>query len=141
MNIKTALYLSQMPTNDAQKFASVVFRKDNPGIKRCFVLDIRRTTKNQKANNLFRSFGRKITEFEFVRQSICAHAERAADKLRQGRQTCRSVSVAIQSSRFSHSTPGVYRYASKILYYTTQDSRDIIKRQWRFCRRYVARGN
>ncbi|HGJ5877236.1 MAG TPA: hypothetical protein ACHBX0_13785 [Arsenophonus sp.] len=44
--------------------------------------------KTQKRIICSRSFGRKITEFEFVRQSICAHAERAAEKLRQERQIC-----------------------------------------------------
>lgn len=127
MNIKTALDLSQLPPSDARKFGSVILERTVRELNGVSCLTLEQQQKAKKQIICFRSFGRKITEFEFVRQSICAHAERAAEKLRQQRQCCRFVRVAIQNSRFSSSEPAIYRYASKILPYPTQDSRDIIK--------------
>ncbi|HGJ5892604.1 MAG TPA: translesion error-prone DNA polymerase V subunit UmuC [Arsenophonus apicola] len=127
MNIKTALDLSQMPPSDARKFGSVILERTVRELNGVACLTLEQQQKAKKQIICSRSFGRKISEFEFVRQSICAHAERAAEKLRQQRQCCRFVRIAIQTSRFSSSEPAIYRYASKILSYPTQDSRDIIK--------------
>ncbi|MEX0425864.1 hypothetical protein KDV38_19345 [Providencia rettgeri] len=41
-------------------------------------------------------------DYELVRQSECAFAERAAEKLREEKQYCRLVTLWVQSSHFSH---------------------------------------
>ena len=48
-----------------------------------------------------RSFGDKPTELDSVSQAVCAHAERAAQKLRGERQFCRHISVFVATSPFA----------------------------------------
>ncbi|HHE6471524.1 TPA: DUF4113 domain-containing protein [Providencia rettgeri] len=49
-----------------------------------------------------RSLDHKLVDYELVRQSVCAFAERAAEKLREEKQYCRLVTLWLQSSHFSH---------------------------------------
>ncbi|HGJ5868529.1 MULTISPECIES: translesion error-prone DNA polymerase V subunit UmuC [Arsenophonus] len=127
LNINTALDLSRLPPDEARKFHSVVLERtvrELNGIS-CLTLEEQQNPKKQIICS--RSFGNKITNFDFVRQSVCARAERAAEKLREEKQFCKLINVSIQSSRFSKKTGGFYRYGSQKLTYPTQDSRDIIK--------------
>lgn len=45
-----------------------------------------------------RSFGERITEYDSMRQSVCAYAERVAEKLREDGQYCHHISVFIRTS-------------------------------------------
>nr|WP_237214242.1 hypothetical protein [Salmonella enterica] len=42
-----------------------------------------------------RSFGERVTTYEALRQAICQHAARAAEKLHGERQFCRHISVQL----------------------------------------------
>uniref|UniRef100_UPI00402BDAA7 DinB/UmuC family translesion DNA polymerase n=1 Tax=Providencia sp. PROV061 TaxID=2936777 RepID=UPI00402BDAA7 len=66
-------------------------------------------------------------DYELVRQSVCAFAERAAEKLREEKQYCRLVTLWVQSSHFSHHDPYYYRQETQALVYPTQDTREIIQ--------------
>lgn len=48
-----------------------------------------------------RSFGERVTTYEALRQAICQHAERAAEKLRGERQFCRHIAVFVKTSPFA----------------------------------------
>ena len=48
-----------------------------------------------------RSFGEKPTDEFSIHQAVCAHAERAAEKLRAERQFCKRVAVFISTSPFA----------------------------------------
>ena len=74
-----------------------------------------------------RSFVHKVMDYELVRQSVCAFAERAAEKLREEKQYCRLVTLWVQSSHFSHHEPYYYRQETQALIYPTQDTREIIQ--------------
>lgn len=45
-----------------------------------------------------RSFGERVTAYESMRQAICQHAERAAEKLRGEKQYCSHVAVFVKTS-------------------------------------------
>lgn len=45
-----------------------------------------------------RSFESRITEYQDMRQAVCAYAERAAEKLRSERQYCRQIAVFFRTS-------------------------------------------
>lgn len=48
-----------------------------------------------------RSFGERVTTYEAMRQAVCQHAERAAEKLRGERQFCRHIAVFVKTSPFA----------------------------------------
>jgi len=73
-----------------------------------------------------RSFGERITEYEQMRQAICAYATRAAEKLRSEHQYCRFISTFVKTSPFAPNETWYGNSASVKLLTPTQDSRDII---------------
>ena len=74
-----------------------------------------------------RSFGERITEYDAMRQSVCAYAERVAEKLREDRQFCHHISVFIRTSPFDTGQPGYGNTAFVRLRVGTQDTRNIIE--------------
>lgn len=52
-----------------------------------------------------RSFGERVTTYEAMRQAVCQHAERAAEKLRGERQFCRHIAVFVKTSPFAVTEP------------------------------------
>ena len=62
-----------------------------------------------------------------MRQSVCAYAERVAEKLREDRQFCHHVSVFIRTSPFDTGQPGYGNTAFVKLRVGTQDTRNIIE--------------
>lgn len=94
-----------------------------------------------------RSFGERVTTFEELRQAVCKHAERAAEKLRLEGQYCRHVSAFIKTSPFAQSEPYYGNSTSEKLSVSTQDTRDIISaatrclgRIWKDGHRYAKAG-
>ncbi|EHI3795025.1 TPA: DUF4113 domain-containing protein [Salmonella enterica subsp. enterica] len=73
-----------------------------------------------------RSFGERVTTYEAMRQAVCQHAERAAEKLRGERQFCRHIAVFVKTSPFAVTEPYYGNLASEKLLIPTLDTRDII---------------
>ncbi len=59
-------------------------------------------------------------------QAICAHAERAAEKLRAEHQYCKRIGVFVSTSPFAENEIFYKNQASTELAVATQDTRDII---------------
>lgn len=74
-----------------------------------------------------RSFGTKTGDYEQVRQSVCASAERAAEKLRSDRRFCRMISVWLHGYGQKGYTDSRYLHQTATLRYPVQDTRDIIR--------------
>lgn len=73
-----------------------------------------------------RSFGKRTSDYQEVREGICTWAARAAEKMRHERQHCRYVAAFIKSSPHDEHEP-YYSNSSGIRLLTpTQDTRDII---------------
>jgi len=47
-----------------------------------------------------RRFSERITEYDAMRQSVCAYAERVAKKLREDRQFCHHISVLVMTPTY-----------------------------------------
>lgn len=73
-----------------------------------------------------RSFGERVTTYEAMRQAVCQHAERAAEKLRGERQFCRHIAVFVKTSPFAVNEPYYGNLVSEKLLMPTQDTQDII---------------
>lgn len=54
-----------------------------------------------------RSFGERITEYDAMRQSVGAYAERIAEKLSEDSQFCHHISVFIRTSPSDAGQPGI----------------------------------
>lgn len=73
-----------------------------------------------------RSFGERVSDYEQMRQAICSHASRAAEKLRAEHQYCRHISAFVKTSPFAANEKYYGNYGTVKLLTPTQDSRDII---------------
>ncbi|ARJ43931.1 DNA polymerase V subunit UmuC [Pantoea alhagi] len=127
MGIKKALDLATADTHLIRKKFSVVLERTVRELRGepCLALEEIPSARQQIVCS--RSYGVKVTDKDAVRQSICAFAERAAEKLREDRQFCRSVTVFFRTSGYD--TAGGYcsRQGAVTCQIPTNDTRDIIK--------------
>ncbi len=126
MGIKTALQLADASPTLMRKHFSVVLERTVRELRGepCLELEEMPPTKQQIVCS--RSFGERVTRYDLMREAICSHAVRAAEKLRGEGQYCRHVSAFIKTSPFTPNEPYYGRSANIILPTATQDSRDII---------------
>lgn len=127
MGIETALQLSECSTTLIRKHFNVVLERTVRELRgeQCLELEEFAPTKQQIVCS--RSFGSRITDYEEMRQAICAYAERASEKLRGEKQYCRQISVFLKTS--PHATDEVYygNQATGKLQTPSNDTRDIIR--------------
>lgn len=147
MGIITALDLARSNTAFIRKNFSVVLERTVRELagEPCIALEEAPPTKQQIVCS--RSFGERITTLESMRQAVCTHAQRAAEKLRQEGQYCRHVSAFIKTSPFAQGEPYYGNVAGETLMVPTQDTRDIIavamrclEHIWRDGHRYAKAG-
>lgn len=147
MGIVTALDLARSNTAFIRKNFSIVLERTVRELagESCIALEEVPPTKQQIVCS--RSFGQRITSLESMRQAVCTHAQRAAEKLRQEGQYCRHVSAFIKTSPFAQGEPYYGNVAGEKLTVATQDTRDIIavamrclERIWRDGHRYAKAG-
>ncbi|EAB6419116.1 DNA polymerase V subunit UmuC, partial [Salmonella enterica subsp. enterica] len=86
--IKTVLDLSRLPTSEARKMYSVVLERTVRELNGESCLQLEEISSAKQQIICSRSFGHKVMNYELVRQSVCAFAERAAEKLREEKQFC-----------------------------------------------------
>nr|WP_276551387.1 translesion error-prone DNA polymerase V subunit UmuC [Erwinia mallotivora] len=127
MGIDTALKLARFSPAAARKHFSVVVERtirELNGVS-CLALEEFAAPKEQIVCS--RSFGEKPEDEQSVHQSVCAHAERAAEKLRAEHQFCRRVGVFISTSPFAENETFYSNQVTIELAVPTQDTRDIIR--------------
>ncbi|MGE9553629.1 translesion error-prone DNA polymerase V subunit UmuC [Erwinia amylovora] len=147
MGIITALDLARSNPAFIRKNFSVVLERTVRELngEPCIALEEAPPAKQQIVCS--RSFGERVTTLESMRQAICQHAARAAEKLRQEGQYCRHISAFIKTSPFSAGEPYYGNVAGEKLTVATQDTRDIIavamkslEHIWRDGHRYAKAG-
>lgn len=126
MGIKTALQLADAPTPLIRKHFNIVLERTVRELRGepCLELEEFAPTKQQIVCS--RSFGDRVTEYELMREAICSHAVRAAEKLRRERQYCRHISAFVKTSPFAVNEVYFGKTAGTKLQIPTQDSRDIV---------------
>lgn len=124
--VTTALQLARMNPAFVRKNFNVVLERTVRELngEACISLEEAPPAKQQIVCS--RSFGERVTAYESMRQAICQHAERAAEKLRGEKQYCRHVAVFVKTSPFTVNEPYYGNLASEKLLTSTQDTRDII---------------
>ncbi|EBN2843552.1 DNA polymerase V subunit UmuC [Salmonella enterica] len=126
MGITTALQLARANPAFIRKNFNVVLERtvrELNGVS-CILLEEAPSPKQQIICS--RSFGERVTTYEALRQAICQHAERAAEKLRGERQFCRHIAVFVKTSPFAVNEAYYGNVASEKLLLPTRDTRDII---------------
>ncbi|MBU9845794.1 Y-family DNA polymerase [Rahnella ecdela] len=126
MGIKTALQLADTPTPLIRKNFNIVLERTVRELRGepCLELEEFAPTKQQIVCS--RSFGDRVTEYDLMREAICSHAVRAAEKLRGEHQYCRHISAFIKTSPFAVNEVYYGKTAGTKLQIPTQDSRDIV---------------
>ncbi|ENR9956540.1 translesion error-prone DNA polymerase V subunit UmuC [Salmonella enterica] len=125
MGITTALQLARANPTFIRKNFNVVLERTVRELngEPCISLEEAPPPKQQIVCS--RSFGERVTTYEAMRQAVCQHAERAAEKLRGECRYCRHITVFVRTSPFSNE-PYYSNSASQKLMMATQDTRDII---------------
>ncbi|EFK8875548.1 translesion error-prone DNA polymerase V subunit UmuC [Escherichia coli] len=127
MGIETALQLSECSTYLIRKHFNVVLERTVRELRgeQCLELEEFAPTKQQIVCS--RSFGTRVTDYEEMRQAICAYAERASEKLRGEKQFCKQISVFLKTS--PHTVGEVYygNQATGKLQVPSNDTRDVIR--------------
>lgn len=126
MGIKTALHLSECSPVFIRKNFNVVLERTVRELngEQCLELEEFAPTKQQIVCS--RSFGARISEYEEMRQAICAYAERASEKLRGEKQYCRQISVFLKTSPHALDEEYYGNQATGKLQTPSNDTRDII---------------
>lgn len=126
MGIVTALDLARSYPACIRKNFSVVLERTVRELagESCIALEEAPPTKQQIVCSC--SFGERITTIENMRQAVCTHAQRAAEKLRQEGQHCRHISAFIKTTPFTPGEPYYGNVAGEKLTVAKQDTRDII---------------
>ncbi|MDJ6798888.1 MULTISPECIES: Y-family DNA polymerase [Salmonella] len=126
MGITTALQLARANPTFIRKNFNVVLERTVRELngESCISLEEAPPPKQQIVCS--RSFGERVTTYEAMRQAVCQHAERAAEKLRGERQFCRHIAVFVKTSPFAVNESYYGNLASEKLLIPTQDTRDII---------------
>lgn len=105
MGITTALQLARANPTFIRKNFNVVLERTVRELngEPCISLEEAPPPKQQIVCS--RSFGERVTTYEAMRQAVCQHAERAAEKLRGEHQYCRHISAFIKTSPFAINEP------------------------------------
>ncbi|MFP8747279.1 translesion error-prone DNA polymerase V subunit UmuC [Klebsiella oxytoca] len=126
MGVTTALELAEMPASLIRKHFSVVMERTVRELRgeSCLEPEEYMPTKQQIISS--RSFSQKVSEYGPMREAICSHAVRAAERLRAQHQYCRYVSVFLKTSPFAGNDVYYGNDAGTEIHIPTQDSRDIV---------------
>ncbi|MMZ45388.1 DNA polymerase IV [compost metagenome] len=126
MGIKTALQLAETPTPLIRKHFNIVLERTVRELRGEPCLELEEFTPAKQQIVCSRSFGDRVTEYDMMREAICSHAVRAAEKLRGEHQFCRHISAFVKTSPFAVNEVYYGKTASTKLQIPTQDSRDIV---------------
>ncbi|EIP9671797.1 Y-family DNA polymerase [Salmonella enterica] len=126
MDITTALQLARANPAFIRKNFNVVLERTVRELNGVSCISLEEAPSPKQQIICSRSFGERVTTYEALRQAICQHAERAAEKLRGERQFCRHIAVFVKTSPFAVNEAYYGNVASEKLLLPTRDTRDII---------------
>ncbi|MDA9014743.1 translesion error-prone DNA polymerase V subunit UmuC [Porticoccaceae bacterium] len=127
MGIHTALDLADTSAKSIRQHFSVVLERTVRELngESCMALEQIPATKKQIICS--RSFGARVTSRVQMRQAVCEHVARAAEKLRKERQQAKLLSVFIRTSAYQKNSPQYSNALSAELNRPSDDTRDLIQ--------------
>jgi DNA polymerase V len=146
-NIHTALDLADADAKAIRSEFSVMLERTVRELNGVSCLDLESVRPIKQQIICSRSFGRRITEQQELREAIAKYTTRAAEKLRGEQRLCRVVSVFIRTSPHAKGEPHYANSFSAELPNPTDDTRDLLsvadvlfRRIWRAGFRYMKGG-
>ncbi len=147
LGITTALDLANASPRAIRDQFSVVLERTVRELNGESCIELEEIPPTKKQIVCSRSFGVKVTHFEFLREAICEYATRATEKLRKEQQQAKVMTVFIRTSPFKDNEPQYSNSASGELLIPSCDTRDFIelanhllKRIWKDGFRYAKAG-
>ncbi len=147
LGITTALDLANASPRAIRDQFSVVLERTVRELNGESCIELEEIPPTKKKIVCSRSFGVKVTHFEFLREAICEYATRATEKLRKEQQQAKVMTVFIRTSPFKDNEPQYSNSASGELLIPSCDTRDFIelanhllKRIWKDGFRYAKAG-
>ena len=127
IGINTALDLANTSAKLIRQQFSLVLERTVRELngESCIALEQIPATKKQIICS--RSFGARVTSLVQMRQAVCQHATRAAEKLRKERQQAKLLSVFIRTSPYQNNTPQYSNALTAELPRPSNDTRDLIQ--------------
>lgn len=124
--IFTAADFARQPDSWIRTYLNVVALRTASELRGtpCIPLDLAPLPK--KGLVVSRMFGRKLTEFDPVREALVAYVTRAAEKLRRDRLLARHMVVFLHNSPFAKTEPFYSNSASFLLPHATSDTAELI---------------
>jgi DNA polymerase V len=126
LGINKALQLADAPTALIRKHFSVVLERTARELRGEPCLEMEEFAPTKQQIICSRSFGDRVSQYELMREAICSHAVRAAEKLRAEHQYCRYVSAFVKTSPFAENESYYGNTAGTKIQIPTQDSRNIV---------------
>lgn len=147
LGITTALDLANASPRAIRDQFSVVLERTVRELNGESCIELEEIPPTKKQIVCSRSFGVKVTHFEFLREAICEYATRATEKIRKEQQQAKVMTVFIRTSPFKDNEPQYSNSASGELLIPSCDTRDFIelanhllKRIWKDGFRYAKAG-
>ena len=124
--ITTALAFSQQSDTWLKKHLNVVGLRTAWELRGIPCIPIELAPPPRKGLMVSRSFGRRITEFEPLREALAAYVTRAGEKLRRERRHARQMMIFVHNSPFDTREAYYSRQASFQLPHPTSDTAELI---------------
>ena len=124
--VTTALALSEQSDAWLKKHLNVVGQRTAWELRGIPCIPLELAPSPRKGIMVFRSFGRRLTEYEPVREALAAYVTRVGEKLRRERRHARQMMIFLHNSPFDAKEPYFSRQASFQLHYPTSDTAELI---------------
>lgn len=124
--VKTAWDLSQQADDWLRKHLNVLGLRTATELRGTPCIPLELAPPPKKGLVVSRMFGRKLTDFEDVKQALVAYVTRAGEKLRRDGLTARHMTVFLHNSPFATSEGYFSNAASFQLAYPTSDTAELI---------------
>jgi len=126
LGIHNALALADAPVALIRKQFSVVLERTLRELRGEPCLELEEFAAAKQQIICSRSFGERVSNYQDMREALCSHAVRAAERLRSQHQYCCHVSAFVKTSPFAVGERYYSNMAATQLPTPTQDTRDII---------------
>ena len=124
--VTTALAFSQQSDAWLKKHLNVVGQRTAWELRGIPCIPLELAPPPRKGLMVSRSFGRRITEFEPLREALAAYVTRAGEKLRRERRHARQMMIFLHNSPFDTKEAYFSRQASFQLPHPTSDTAELI---------------
>jgi DNA polymerase V len=139
-NVTTALALSEQSDAWLKKHLNVVGQRTAWELRGVPCIPLELAPPPRKGIMVSRSFGRRLTEFEPVREALAAYVTRIGEKLRRERLHARQMMIFLHNSPFDAKEAYFSRQASFQLAHPTSDTAELIHQACNALARIFRRG-